>query len=156
MPDAPTAPRPAASPEPSSWPVPSSPAGPRRSRAVRATAVIALLGVLVALAGAALAALPLRTPTQDCGTALTFLLDGRMNQFVDPASPPAGTTRAEAEANNAEPCQERAANRARPAGALLVGGTLVALVALAVEVVVRLSAHRRPPAAVPPWGAPRP
>ena len=109
---------------------------------VRATAVVGFVGVLVALAGVALGLRPLSTPTQDCGTAASFLLRGRVNVYVDPANPPEGTTRAEAEANNAEPCQERAANRAKPAGALVVGGTLVGIVALLVEWVVRLRLHR--------------
>ncbi len=93
---------------------------------MRITAAVALLGVLVALVGLGLGLRPLATPTQDCGTAATFLLQGLPNEYVDPSNPPEGITRAEAEANNAEPCQERAGNRALPAGVLVVGGvTLV-------------------------------
>lgn len=115
--------------------------------AVRVTAAVALVGVLVAVAGLASAARPLRSPTQDCGTALTYLTQGRVDEFVDPADPPTGATRAEAEANNAHPCQERAADRALPAGIAVVGGTAVALGAAVVEGVLRFrlarSRHQR-------------
>ncbi len=123
---------------------PPAPRGsqPPGTRIVRATAAVALVGVLVALLGLALGLRPLATPTQDCGTAATFLLHGRVNEFVDPADPPAGITRAEAEANNAEPCQERAGNRALPAGLLVVGGTTVGVLALLTEAVVRFRVHR--------------
>lgn len=112
------------------------------SRAVRVTAIVALVGVLVALLGLFLGTRPLTTPTQDCGTPATFLLRGKQNVFVDPGNPPQGTTKAEAKANNDTPCQERAFNRALPAGILLVGGTLVALIALIVEWAVRFHYHR--------------
>lgn len=112
------------------------------ARLVRITAAVALLGVLVALVGLGLGLRPLATPTQDCGTAATFLLQGRPNEYVDPSNPPEGITSAEAEANNAEPCQERAGNRALPAGLLLVGGITVAVVALLVEGAARFRLHR--------------
>jgi hypothetical protein len=136
---------------------------PPGATAVRATAVIAFIGVLVALVGLGLGLRPLSTPTQDCGTAATFLLRGKANEYVDPSNPPTGITRAEAEANNAEPCQERAGNRALPAGLLVVGGTAVGVVALLVEGAVRFRLHRAanrrrgddPPAPVPP-SAPAP
>ena len=112
------------------------------ARLVRITAAVALVGVLVALVGLALGLRPLATPTQDCGTAATFLLQGRANEYIDPANPPEGITRAEAEANNAEPCQERAGNRALPAGVMLVGGVTVAVVALLVEGAARFRLHR--------------
>ncbi len=115
----------------------------RGARAVRVTAIVALVGVLLALLGLGIGALPLQTQTQDCGTAASFLLDGRLNQLVDPANPPKAVTAAEAKANNAKPCQERAANRAWPAGILVVGGTLLALVALVVEVTIRVIVGRR-------------
>ncbi len=122
-------------------PPPPSPRVPG-ARLVRATAVVALVGVLVALVGVGLGLLPLATPTQDCGTAATFLLQGRVNEYVDPADPPTGITSAQAEANDAEPCQERAGNRALPAGALVVGGTAVAVAAVLVESVARFRLHR--------------
>lgn len=112
------------------------------ARLVRATAALSLVGVLVALLGIGLALRPLSTPTQDCGTAASFLLQGRANEFVDPSNPPEGITAAQAEANNAEPCQERAGNRALPAGALVVGGTVLGLVAVLVESVTRFRLHR--------------
>ncbi|HEX2575068.1 MAG TPA: hypothetical protein VHK88_01880 [Aquihabitans sp.] len=147
-------------PAPPSPPVAAPPAAPPGSRTVRLTAAVALVGVLVAVVALGLALRPLETPTQDCGTALTYLLDGRIDELVDPEDPPAGVTRAEAQANNREPCQERAAARALPAGAALVGGTLVAVVAVGIEFVVRLrlaGAHRRqqwlgPPSAGDPAG----
>ena len=120
---------------------------PRRARRLEATAVLATLGVVVALIGLALSARPLATPTQDCGTAFTFLVAGRVNEFVDPGNPPTGVTRAEAEANNAEPCQERAANRAVPAAVAVVAGTGLGLLAAGLEALFRLrlgrAQHRR-------------
>jgi len=102
------------------------------------TVVVAALGLLVALGGIWWGTRPLSTPVQDCGTSFSFLLDGRLNVFVqDPANPPEGITTEEAQANNADPCQERAANRARPAGALAIGGTLVGAAAAAVDLGVR-------------------
>lgn len=126
-------------------PVPTPGAGerPPGSTTVRVTALVALLGVLVAVGAVGWGGWPLRTPTQDCGTAATFLIGGRVNQFVDPSNPPDGITPAEARANNQEPCQERAGNRALPAGVVLVSGTLIALLALIVEFFVRLRLARR-------------
>ena len=117
---------------------------PPRPTILRVTAIVALIGVLVAVAAIIYAGRPLRTPTQDCGTAATFLIDGRVNVFLDPARPPEGVTAKDIAANAARPCQERAADRALPAGIATVAGTLVALVALAVEFFVRLRLHRRP------------
>ena len=97
----------------------------RRPLAVTVTAWVALLGLVVAAVGAVVLLLPLSTPTQNCGTSAGFLLDGRVNVFVDPEAPPAGITKADALDNNAKPCQERAANRARPAGIAVVGGALI-------------------------------
>lgn len=145
------APPPTAAPAPSVGGGPdrdaSSAAVPPRPAILRATPVIALVGVLLALAGLGWSARPLRTPTQDCGTAFAFLLTGRIDVLVDPQNPPAGVTRAEAEANNRRPCQERAAARAVPALIALLSGVLLALLALVVEVGTRLRLHRRQP----PW-----
>lgn len=141
MPSSPTTPAPAAF-------------RPRRARRLQVTAAVATLGVVVALVGLGLSARPLATPTQDCGTALTFLAAGRVDEFVDPGNPPEGVTRAEAEANNDEPCQERAADRAVPAGLAVVGGTAVGLLAAGVEGLLRLrlgrAQHRRWLAGHPP------
>ncbi len=134
--------RPPSLPATTMTPPPLRGSWPPGAKLVRATAIMGFLGVLVALAGLAVGLRPLSTPTQDCGTAASFLLRGKVNVYVDPSDPPKGTTRAEAEANNAEPCQERAANRAKPAGALVVGGTLVGVIALLVEWVVRFRLHR--------------
>jgi hypothetical protein len=112
--------------------------GLRRSdRTVRITAIVALTGVVAALLALGYTALPLRSPTQDCGTALTFLLDGRVDEFVDPNAPDDEFTTEEAVANNTRPCQERAAGRARRAGVPFVGGIVAAVSSLVVEQVVR-------------------
>lgn len=116
---------------------PSAAPRPHQTRLHRSTPVLATIGVLVALFGLAWGTRPLETPTQDCGTAFSFLLDGRVDQFVDPSNPPEGISPEAAQANNDRPCQERAAGHSRPAAALLVGGTLVAAVAGAVDLGVR-------------------
>lgn len=139
----PPAPSPAAGPSMVPVHTGSTAARPPGSTTVRITAVLALLGVLVAVGALVVATRPLSTPTQDCGTAATFLIEGRVNQFVDPTNPPAGIMPDEARANNEEPCQERAGNRALPTGIVLVSGALVALLALIVEFFVRLRLTRR-------------
>lgn len=112
-------------------------------RSVQVTAVAAFVGVLIALAGVGYVAMPLRTPTQDCGTAATFLIDGRVNVFANPQDPPAGASSTDVQANNEKPCQERAADRALPGAALILAGTLVALGALVFEFFTRLQLSRR-------------
>ena len=107
------------------------------ARTVRTTALVAFVAIVIALLGMVALTRPLKTPTQDCGTPISFLTRGKQNVFVDPSSPPKGITKAEAEANNDQPCQERAFNRALPAGIVVVAGTFVALIALVVEFVVR-------------------
>ncbi len=110
---------------------------PHTSPFHRVTVVVATICVFGALVGLVWGTRPLTTPTQDCGTAFSFLLDGRVDQFVDPSNPPEGITAEEARANNDRPCQERAATRSRPAGALVVGGTLMASATAAVDLAVR-------------------
>jgi hypothetical protein len=99
--------------------------------------------VLVALLGLAVMARPVETPTQDCGSGIVFLLDGRTNEFVDPADPPSGATAEDATANNERPCRERVAASARPGAVMLGTGLLVALAAVVVEVAGRGVAWRR-------------
>ncbi len=145
------------------FPSPTTPP-PRRPTTVTVTAWVALVGLVVAFVGIGIMLLPLRTPTQDCGTAAGFLLDGRVDELINPDDPPAGITKAEALDNNANRCQERAANRARPAGVAVVAGTLLGLVAVLTEVGVRWrwrAATRRaylagsvPPCGLPTNGAP--
>lgn len=106
-------------------------------RLPRITAAVALVGLLIALGGVFWATRPVRTPMQDCGAAAAFLLDGRVEVRGDPANPPEGVTKAEVEDNNASPCQERSANRARPAAFAMVGGLLLVLVAAAFEGIAR-------------------
>lgn len=126
-------------------------APPPASGLLRWAAVVASVGVVVALVGIGVLLLPVATPARDCGTAYGYLADGRYDQALDPAAPPEGVTRAEAEADNAEPCHDRVVARARPAGLMIVGGTFVALVAVVVEGVARTAARlrRRPPRAAP-------
>ena len=113
---------------------------------LRVPALLALLGVLVAVAGLSLSLVPVRTPTQDCGTPLAFLLRGRVDVLVDPVSPPTGITPAEATANNARPCQKRSAARGLPALVLVLVGSTIGLIAAAVELVIRLRRRRSPEA----------
>ena len=118
-------------------------APPPRTGLLRVAPLLALTGVLVALVGIGLVLRPLSTPTQDCGTALTFLLDGEPNQWVSVDQPPEGVSPDQARDNNEHPCQERAANQARPAGALVFLGTFVGLVAAISEIAVRNVDRRR-------------
>lgn len=122
---------------------PEAPEPPPRTGLLRVAPVVALLGVVAALVGVGLVLRPLSTPTQDCGTALTFLLDGEPNQWVSVDDPPEGVTPEQARDNNEHPCQERAANQARPAAALAFGGTFVAFVAALSEIAVRNVGRRR-------------
>lgn len=112
-------------------------APPRPPATVRVTAWVALAGLVVAALGIVVLLRPLRTPIQDCGTAAGFLLDGRVDLVANPDDPPPGTTRADVLDNNAERCQERAANRARSAIVVVVVGALIGLTAVLVEAVVR-------------------
>lgn len=119
------------------------PARPGSTGLTRATAIIATIGVVVALLGIGLLLRPVETPTQDCGTALGFLLDGRVNELVSETDPPKGITPAEAKANNASPCRDRVADAAKPAAVLFGAGLVAALGATIVELVVRFAAWRR-------------
>lgn len=126
----------------------AAPARPRPTGVLLATAVIATIGVVVALLGIGILLLPVSTPTQDCGTSLGFLLDGRVNEFVSVDDPPAGITPAEALANNETPCRDRVADRVKPAAVLIGAGLVAALGATVAEITIRLlrrSKRRRPP-----------
>jgi hypothetical protein len=112
-------------------------APPRPHGLLAATAVIATVGVVVALIGLALLFRPVSTPTQDCGTSIGFLLDGRVNVFVSETDPPKGITPAEAKANNAEPCRDRVAQRTKPAAVLFGAGMVAAIGAALTEMAVR-------------------
>lgn len=121
-------------------PAVSPPAEPSRSAPhglVRATAAIATVGVVVALVGLALLLRPVSTPTQDCGTALGFLLDGRVNEMVSVTDPPDGITQAAAAANQARPCRTRVVDQAAPALVLFGAGLVAAVGAALVEITVR-------------------
>jgi hypothetical protein len=120
-----------------------APVRPRANGLLAVTPVIATIGVAVALVGLLLVLRPVSTPTQDCGTALAFLLEGRVNEFVSETDPPEGVTKAEAKANNAEPCRVRVADRTEPAAVLFGAGMVAALGATFTEIVVRLQGWLR-------------
>ena len=107
---------------------------------LRATAAIATVGVIVALLGVVVLLRPVTTPTQDCGTSLAFLLEGRVNELVSESDPPQGVTPAEAKANNTEPCRDRVAERTKPAAVLFGAGLIAAVGAAVVETVLRSTA----------------
>ncbi|MCB0971190.1 MAG: hypothetical protein KDA97_06685 [Acidimicrobiales bacterium] len=123
--------------------MPDATAHPPPPAALRATAIVATVGVVVAIAGLLLLLRPVTTPVQDCGTALGFLLDGRTNTFADPADPPDGLTEAEVTDNNERPCRVRVADTARPGAIAFVAGMALAIVALLVEAVARGSSWLR-------------
>lgn len=136
-------------PEPAQAYAASSPPPRRGPRLVRIAPIVALVGLALAAAGFVVGLRPLRTPVQDCGTAFGFLLDGRVEEFGDPANPPAGLTRAEVEEANANPCQERAAHRALPGLVLLLAGGAISLGAVLAEVAWRFVHRRRAVPAAP-------
>lgn len=123
-------------------PIPSAPARPGPTRAQQGTAIVATIGVVLALVGLLLSLRPVSTPTQDCGATLGFLLDGRTNEYVDPSDLPKGVTEAEATSNNERPCRERVADAAKPAFGLLGVGLLVGVTAALLEIVSRGLAWR--------------
>ena len=117
---------------------------PGPSRLQRATAIVATVGVAIALVGLLVSLRPVRTPTQDCGTTLAFLMDGRTNEFVDVDDLPEGVTEADVEANNDRPCRERVADVAVPAFGAVAAGVGLALLAALTEGVDRgLRRHQR-------------
>jgi hypothetical protein len=116
---------------------------PPRPRLLDVTAIVAALGVLAALAGVIVLALPVRSPLQDCGSTFSFLYDGRTDTLGDPANPPKGATKADVEATNARPCRPRVAARAKVAAILLLGGLAVAFGSIIVEVGARIVLRRR-------------
>jgi len=133
-------------PAPPSRPAKAAGSRSRHRRDILAVvAPLATLGVLTALVGVVILALPVRSPLQDCGTAFGFLMDGRTDVYGDPANPPQGATAADVEAANARPCRPRVADRGRPAAVAILGGLIVATTAAATEVGVRWrrSRHRQ-------------
>lgn len=93
----------------------------------RITPVVATVAVVVAVIGLVLMLRPVSTPTQDCGTAMGFILDGRSDVLVDRADPPTGVTAAEAEANNEAPCRTRVTDALKPGSVLFAVGFVVAI-----------------------------
>lgn len=121
----------------------AAPSPPRRRGVLRATAVVATVGVLVALVGVVVLALPVHAPLQDCGTTFTYLFDGKVDTLGDPAKPPKGHSSADVRANNAKTCHDRVVDKAKPAAVLLLGGLAVALAATATEMAARWRLSRR-------------
>lgn len=110
----------------------------------RVTLAAAVLAI-VAFAGAAvLLALPVETPAvQDCGTPGAYIYDGRVDVVPDAegrirdAAGEVVTLDADVAAEaRRQPCQDRVADRAVPAGLLLVAALVVGGAALAVETAV--------------------
>ncbi len=110
---------------------------------LRAAPMIATVGVIVAIVGLVALARPVETPVQDCGTAIGFLLDGRVNVYANPAAPPEGLTAEEVTANNERPCRVRVAATARPGAILVAAGVAAAVIALVSEVTARILLRRR-------------
>lgn len=134
-----------------SWPTPdggmerSPSSAPARAanRPPRWAPIVACLGLVLAAAGFVIGLQPLDTPVQDCGTAFGFLLDGRIDVIADPAAPPNGLRADQVEAANANRCQERAGNRARPALTMIVVGVAIGLTAASGEAIWRRVIHSR-------------
>src|SRR5690625_2502205 len=124
-----------------------------RSSLLQATAIAAFLGLIPIPAGLFTLTRPVSTPLQSCGSAGAFLLEGRVDQPVNPSDPPEGVTDEQIRDHLEHPCQERAANRARPAAAAIVAGLAIITVAGLTEVGVRWrrrvtrrrARHVRPP-----------
>lgn len=116
-------------------------------RVARGLAAASIAAYLVA---AVLFTLPVETPgVQDCGAPAAYLVDGRVDTIPDPegrvrvedADAPDGfevvTLDPEvAETAREEPCQERVASRAVPAGILVVVATVVGLAAFLLELLL--------------------
>lgn len=117
--------------------------GLRRSTILRATPIIALVGLLPLLLGLFTLTRTVSTPLQRCGSVGAFLLEGRTALRVDPDDPPEGATEAQIRDHRAHPCQERAANRARPAATGIVLGLAIITIAGLTETGIRWSLRAR-------------
>lgn len=134
----------AVEPPPGSPPVPSVPAG----RVSVALAWASLACFVVALV---LLVIPVSTPeVQDCGAPGAYLAQGRLDvipdandQILGPDGEVVTLDGPVADAARDEPCQQRVAGRAVPAGVLLLVGTLGGLAAFVVEVLVVRPRRRR-------------
>jgi hypothetical protein len=112
-------------------------------RLIGLSTVAAWLSMALIVIGLVIGLVPVRNPgVQDCGAPLAFVLTARVDVFADPARPPKGLTRAQAEAANRNRCQERVAGRMIPAGSILLGGLLIGLSGVAMLLVGR-GARRR-------------
>ncbi len=106
-----------------------------------AMAVVALICFALALV---LLALPVETPgVQRCGTPAAYLLEGRLDVIPDaedrilgPDGEPVTLDAETAQTARDQPCRDRVADRAVPAGGLVLAGVVVGLGAFAVEVLV--------------------
>ena len=119
--------------------------GPARlaDRVISLTSIAAALTLVLFAAGAVLFLLPVTNPgVQRCGVPAKYLLDGRVDTLLDPAQPPKGFTKAQAQAADDHRCRTRVADRAVPGALLLTGGVGLGLVAAVAEWIAR-SARRR-------------
>lgn len=123
----------------------------RRSRVATAAALAGWVALAAIVAGAVLAALPLRNGgVQDCGAPAAFLLAGRPDVYPDAAGKvhrPDGSTfklgKADLDRAYSSRCGERVARRMVPAGMLIAGGMALGL--LAATVAIAGTWRRRPP-----------
>ncbi|HEY4375831.1 MAG TPA: hypothetical protein VGM93_01685 [Acidimicrobiales bacterium] len=135
-----------ASPEPTPDPGPPAavPSSGWPDGLISAMPFLALVGVLAIAAGGVLLAVPVRNPKiQECGAPVAFLLRGRVDIYADPTNPPAGLTKAQANAANQDRCGHRVAGRAVPGGLLIVSGLAVGLAAGGAEWAARGARRRR-------------
>jgi hypothetical protein len=117
----------------------------------RVTGILGWVAVALIAVGIVVMAIPVRNPgVQQCGAPLTFLLSGQLDRMPDASGrvliddhvvtlSPAARQRAVE-----SPCSERVERRAIPAGVLLVVGSVMGLIAVAIGIVGawrRASAH---------------
>lgn len=109
---------------------------------------LALAGFAVAIV---LLAIPVQVPgVQQCGAPGAYLVDGRLDvvpdandQILGPEGDPITLDAEDAQSARDHPCRERVADRAVPAGILILTSTVVGLGAFAVEVLMVRPRRRR-------------
>ncbi|QYG91125.1 hypothetical protein HC251_00870 [Iamia sp. SCSIO 61187] len=152
QPPHPAPPAPPASPAEPAWP-PLAPAldPPPVGAIARLSMVGAGLALLCYLVAGVLLAVPVETPgVQDCGAPGAYLLAGRVDVVPDPdgriLGPDGEVVTLDADvaaAARTEPCRDRVADRAVPAGLLLTLATVLGVVAFATELFVVRPRQRR-------------
>lgn len=131
-------------PAPDAGAVPSVPAG-------RVSVALAWASLACFVVAVVLLTIPVTTPeVQDCGAPGAYLAEGRLDVVPDaedrilgPDGEVVTLDAPTAQAARDEPCQQRVATRAVPAGALLLAGTVGGISAFAVEVLVVRPRRRR-------------